>query len=274
MDGVIHTMKLLAIIFALLLATASPAQEIMGTGRRKVFTPATGPHSFAYIASSVTGCFNPNSDTKCVYALHANPSAGNLIFCMANWADSGSVTYTLVGSLSGTLTAIGSKQAGTGGNTGFSGQNYYKVATGGGTETITATMSATGSFNAFECAVYSFTGTLILDGTPQYSVTPASAGVASISGLIMAAANGMVGLTCNGVSDRCTGVGAGYTSRNDTNACQYQTGFACVGGGPFNYNTFTGGLLAEKLSATAGTQSGSFTTLSSASDVILGLVGF
>jgi hypothetical protein len=245
------------------------AQDMMDTGA--VSSGAVSPPSgFAYVASSVTGCANgATSASNCVFALHVNPSATNLIVCMATWKDTGSVSYSITGSASGSFTSIGSKKAGTNTLSGYSGQNFWKLAAGGA-ETITGSTSSNVGFSAWECTVYSYSGTLTsLDGTPQYSNTAAVANVATVSGLTTSNSSDVVIATCNGVTSTCS-QGATYTARNDASACNYTTG-SCVSS---SFLSMTGQTLEDKVGVAAGAQSATFGTGGSTDDVILGLLAF
>ena len=235
---------------------------------------AAGATSFVYVTSSVTGCFDDDGGTTdCVYALHVNPSAGNLIACEATWLDSGAVNFTLTGSRSSSFTAIGSKT----GTAGESSQNFWVLAAGGGTETITGHSSASNNYHSFECAVYSFSGTLSsLDGTPGYSNTAAVGSVATLNGttmgtdLITTETSDLLFASCNSVQGNCS-QGTGFTSHDDTNACHYIAG-SCTTGNSFN--GYDGGLVEEKVNVTAGTQTATFGTNMVTSSFTGGLVAF
>lgn len=244
--------------------------------------PVSGgaPTSFAFIASSTTGCFNPaGTNNKCVFALHVNPSAANLIFCHATWNDSGAISFTLSGSASGTFTAIGSKIAGSGtGTTGFSGQDFW-VKAAGGADTLTGTASGAGGspYVSWLCTVYSYSGTLSsTDGTPGYSNTAAVASVATLNGttmgtsLVTTGSSDVVIASCIGVQGTCSSAGS-YTSRNDTNACSY-SGTTCTTGQ--NFNTNDGGLIEDQVGVAAGTQTATFGTSNATSSFTGGLTAF
>src|SRR4029077_17839368 len=62
-----------------------------------------------------------------------------------------------------------------------------------------------------------------LDGTPQYSTTPASNGVATISGLSTSNSGDLVVAACLAVDTGCS-AGTGYTLRNDSNSLNAATG--------------------------------------------------
>jgi hypothetical protein len=133
---------------------------------------------------------------------------------------------------------------------------------------VTLTVSSSVAFRAFECAEYSYSGTLAFDGTPQYSTTPASGGIATISGVTTSNPNDLVFAACLGVTTTCS-TGTGYTGLNDNNTFD-------VTSGSFG-NSFVGlnGQLFEyKIAAAAGAQTATFGTGTSNDDVTLGLVAF
>ena len=151
---------------------------------------------------------------------------------------------------------------------GNSGQMFYVPSAVSASTTVTLTISSAVAFRAFECAEYSYTGTIALDGTPQYSTTPASGGVATISGLTTANSNDLVFAACLGVTTNCT-VGSGYTELNDTNTYD-------VTSGTFG-NSFVGlnGQMIEyKVGVAAGAQSATFGTGTSSDEMIMGLLAF
>jgi hypothetical protein len=80
-------------------------------------------------------------------------------------------------------TAMGAAKTGVGSLSGYRGQMFYVPTAVNAATTVTLTISSAVVFRAFECAEYSYSGTISFDGTPQYSTTPASGGVATISGL-------------------------------------------------------------------------------------------
>jgi hypothetical protein len=130
-------------------------------------------------------------------------------------------------------------------------------------------ISSAVGFRAFECAEYSYTGTIAaLDGTPQYSTTPASSGVATVSGLTTSNSSDLVFADCLGVDTSCT-AGDGFTGLDDTNTSfkdgdSGQTGQSFLNG--------TGQLIEYKVGVRAGAQSATFGTGTRADNVILGLV--
>jgi hypothetical protein len=82
---------------------------------------------------------------------------------------------------------------------------FYVPSAVGAPTTVTLTISSAVVFRVFECAEYSYTGTVAaVDGTPQYSTTPASGGVATISGLTTANASDLVFAACLAVDTTCT----------------------------------------------------------------------
>ena len=252
----------------------------MNGSHRKIFTAAARPTNFVYVTNSVTGCFGSTVGTfsKCAYNLHVNPTAGNLAVIQATW-QSATATASFACTNNGSWTAIGSPKAGVGAAAGFQGQMFYvaSLVAGASPELCTLTISSPVSFMSWEYTEYSYSGTLSsLDGTPQYSTTPASGGVATISGLTTAGSSDLISASCLGVTSTCT-VGAGYTARNDTNACADSSGSAAsCGGGGTTGNSFvgvTGQLIEEKTGIGAGAQSATFGT-GTTDDVILGLVAF
>jgi hypothetical protein len=268
--------RLSSAVLALLIAGIStPAQ--MNGGHRKIFTAAAGPSAFAYVAGTVTGCVTLGAGaTRCAYNLHVNPTAGHLGVVSVEWSST-TATASFACTNNGAWTAIGSPKAGAGGQAGNSGQLFYiaSMVAGAGPELCTLTISSTVSIILWEYAEYSYSGTLsTLNGTPQYSNTAASGGVATISGLTTTGSGNLVLAACIGVDSTCT-VGAGYTARNDTNACQGVGSAASCGGGStgHDFNGETGGLLEEKTGVGAGAQTATFGT-GTTDAVILGLVAF
>src|SRR4029077_7897836 len=122
-------------------------------------------------------------------------------------------------------------------------------------------------FRSLECAEYSYNGTIVsLDGTPQYSTTPAAGAAATISGLTTANTNDLVFAACLGVDTACS-AGTGYTIHDDSNSLN-------VGDGTFG-NSFigrTGQTIEEKVAVPAGAQSATFGTRTGTDNVILGLL--
>jgi len=199
--------------------------------------------------------------------LHQNPGAGHLLVCAATWQSS-TATASMSDPNNGTWTAIGAPKTGTGNLSPVRGQMFYVPSAVNASTNVTLTLSSSAVFRAFECAEYSYTGTLSLDGTPQYSTTPASGGVATISGLTTSNASALVFADCLGVDTTCA-VGSGYIGRNDANTYD-------VSSGTFGNNFFggTGQLIEDKVAAPAGAQSATFGTGTTSDNVILGLVAF
>ena len=146
---------------------------------------------------------------------------------------------------------------------------FYVRSTVNAATTVTLTISAAVAFRGFECAEYSYTGTIVSsDGTPQYSTTPASGGIATVSGLTTSNASDLVFASCLGVDTTCT-AGSGFTGRNDTNT--YDAGSNTFGANFFNR---TGQLIEDKVGAPSGAQTATFGTGTATDNVILGLVAF
>jgi hypothetical protein len=265
------------IVALLLIGISTPAQQSINGGHRKIFAPAAGPSAFAYVAGTVTGCITfGGGATRCAYNLHINPTAGHLGVVATGWSST-TATASFACTNNGAWTAIGSPKVGVGAEAGFSGQMFYvpSMVAGAGPELCTLTISSSVGFMSWEYNEYSYSGTLSsLNGTPQYSNTAASGGVATISGLTTTGSGNMLWAACLGVTSTCT-VGSGYTARNDTNACSSVGSAASCGGGTtgVNFNTNTGGLIEEKTGVGAGAQTATFGT-GTTDDVILGLVAF
>ena len=250
------------------------ASNSVGTAATQNFTltvNASGGSSsnFAYVAGSVTGVNNwgSTSGTTVAVALHQVPKAGDLLICMANWK-SATATASMSDPNNGSWKPIGSAKAGVATNAAFSGQLFYIPAAVSASTTITLTVSTSVTFRAFECAEYSYSGTLAFDGTPQYSTTPASGGIATISGVTTSNSSDLIFAACIGVTTTCS-TGTGYTGLDDKNTFD-------VTSGSFG-NSFVGlnGQMIEyKVGATAGAQTATFGTGTSKDDVTLGLVAF
>src|SRR5579862_646224 len=250
------------------------ASNGVGTAATQSFTLTVnggggGGSNFAYVAGSVTGVNNwgSTSGTTVSVGLHQVPKAGDLLLCMANWQSS-SATASMSDPNNGTWKPIGSAKAGIATNAAFSGQLFYVPSAVSASTTITLTVSSAVAFRAFECAEYSYSGTLAFDGTPQYSTTPASKGVATISGITTSNTNDLVFAACLGVTTNCT-TGSGYTGLDDKNTFN-------VTSGSFG-NSFVGlnGQTMEyKIASAAGAQSATFGTGTASDDVTLGLVAF
>jgi hypothetical protein len=146
---------------------------------------------------------------------------------------------------------------------------FYVPSAVSGSTTVTLTISSSVAFRAFECSEYSYTGTIAtLDGTPQYSNTPASGGVATISGLTTTNSSDLVFADCLGVDTTCS-AGTGYTGRNDANTLNAASGL-------FGNSFFglTGQLLEDKVGVAAGAQTATFGSGTTVENVILGLLAF
>ena len=250
------------------------ASNGVGTAASQSFTLTVngtggGSSNFAYVTGSVTGVNNWGSTagTTTSVALHQVPKAGDLLICMANW-QSGTATASMSDPNNGTWKPIGAAKAGVATNAAFSGQLFYVPSAVSASTTITLTVSTSVAFRAFECAEYSYSGTLAFDGTPQYSTTPASGGIATISGVTTSNPNDLVFGACIGVTTTCS-TGTGYTGLDDKNTFD-------VTSGTFG-NSFVGlnGQMIEyKIASAAGAQTATFGTGTSNDDVTLGMVAF
>ena len=272
-------MRVLALI--LMSATSLFAQTVPSPGPGIVGSHSGSfPTNFAYIASSVTGCYNVNpAKTSCAYNLHVNPTTGHLLVVSAIWK---STTATLTFSCTNntTWTAIGSQKVGTGTLAAYSSQSFYIAAavTGASPELCNSTISSAVDFIEWETAEYSYTGTLSsLDGTPQYANVTSSGSVATISGLTTSGSSDLIFAACYGTDNSCS-AGSGYTSRNDTNACASVGAtptVSCSGGSTgHSINGVTGFLIEEKTGVAAGAQTATFATGGATDNSTLGLIGF
>jgi hypothetical protein len=252
------------------------------TASNGVGTPATqsftltvnggggGSSSFAYVNGSVSGVFNASGTTSTTLSvtLHQNPGAGHLLVCAATWQSS-TATATMSDPNNGTWTAIGLAKPGIGSLTGYSGQMFYVPSAVSASTTVTLTISSAVGFRAFECAEYSYTGTITtLDGAPQYSTTAATGGVATVNGVTTGNSSDLVFADCLGVDTTCA-AGSGYTGLNDANT--YDAGAGSFG---FSFWSWTGQLIEYKVGVAAGAQSATFGTGTPTDNVILGLVAF
>jgi hypothetical protein len=227
----------------------------------------SGGSGFAYVGGSVTGAYSgTGSSSTLSVALHQNPVAGDLLVCGATWQSS-TATASVTDNVNGTWTAASSAKVGVGGLAGFRGQMFYIPSAVSAATTVTLTTSIATQFHSLECAEYSHSGTVVsLDGTPQYSSTPGSNGVATISGLSTSNSGDMVLAMCLAVDTSCS-AGSGYTLRNDTNALNAVTGTfgnSLIGA--------TGQTIEDKTNAPVGAQSATFGTNTAADNVILGLL--
>jgi hypothetical protein len=229
-----------------------------------------GSSNFAYVTGSVSGVYNASGATSTTLsvALHQTPGAGHLLVCAATWQSS-TATATMSDANNGTWTAIGVARTGVGSLSGYRGQMFYVPSAVHASTTVTLTSSSAVAFRAFECAEYSYTGTIgTLDGTPQYSTTAATGGIATVSGVTTSNSSDLVFADCLGVDTTCA-AGSGYTGLNDANTFD-------AGGGSFgaNFWSLTGQLIEYKVGVAAGAQSATFRTGTTSDNVILGLVAF
>src|SRR5262249_5389919 len=228
----------------------------------------TGGSSFAYVNGSVTGAFitGGGPGTTLSVHLHQNPGAGHLLLCAATWQSS-TATASMIDPSNGTWTAIGSASRGIGSLAGYSGQIFYVPSAVGASTNVTLTISAAVMFRSLECAEYSYTGTISsLDGTPQYSTTPASGGVATIGGLTTLNSGDLVFAACLGVDTSCS-AGSGYTLHDDTNSLN--AGNGSLGN---SFLAYTGQTIEERVGVAAGGQTATFATGTNIDNVILGLL--
>ena len=228
-----------------------------------------GASNFAYVTGSVTGIVDFGGDTSATLsvALHQAPGAGHLLVCAATW-QSATATAAMSDPNNGTWTPIGTAKTGAGSLSGYRGQMFYVRAAANAATTVTLTLGSAVAFRAFECAEYAYTGTIAtLDGTPQYSTTPAAGGVATVSGLTTTNAGDLVFAGCLGVDTTCA-TGAGFTGLDDTNTVFKDRG------GVGSFLIATGQLIEFKVGVAAGAQSATFRTGTTTDNVILGLVAF
>jgi Domain of unknown function (DUF1929)/PKD domain/Putative Ig domain len=251
------------------------ASNGVGTAASQSFTLTVGsgggggPSNFAYVSGSVTGVVNANtSGSTLSVTLHQNPGAGHLLLCAATWQSS-TASASMSDPNNGTWKSVGSAKTGIGSLSGFRGQIFYVPSAVSASTTVTLTISSAVQFRSLECAEYSYRGTISsLDGTPQYSTTPASGGVATISGLTTSNASDLVFVDCLGVDTTCT-AGSGYTGVNDNNT--YDAGSGSFGN---SFWGITGQLIQHKMGVAAGAQSATFGTGTATDNVILGLLAF
>ena len=227
-----------------------------------------GSSGFAYVGGSVTGAVNSSSGsgTTLSVALHQTPGPGHLLICAATWQSS-TATASMSDPNNGLWTAIGSPKTGTGSLSGYRGQIFFVPAAVSASSTVTLTTSSAVVFRAFECAEYSYSGTVSsLDGSPQYSTSPASGGIASIGGVTTSNSNDLVFADCLGVDTTCA-AGTGYAGLDDPNAS-----ILGQGGSGQSFLKWTGQLIEFKSGAAPGAQSATFRTGTAADNVILGLL--
>jgi hypothetical protein len=233
-------------------------------------TGGGGSSNFAYVTGSVTGVMNTgaSSSTTLSVKLHQNPGSGHLLVCAATWQSS-TATASVSDPNNGVWTAISSAKPGIGGLAGYSGQMFYVPSAVSASTTVTLTTSSATVFRSLECAEYSYTGTIAaLDGTPQYSTTRASGGVATIGGLTTSNSGDLVLAACIAVDTSCSG-GSGYTIRDDTNSLNVANGSTNT-----SFIGSTGQTIEDKVGVAAGAQSASFRTGTSTDNVILGILAF
>ena len=249
------------------------ASNGVGTAATQSFTLTVngaggGGGTFTYISGSVTGALNSGggSSTTLATALHQTPGAGHLLVCAATWQSS-TATATMSDPNNGSWVALGSPTAGVGGLFGYSGQMFYVPSALGAATTVTLKISSAVMFRAFECAEYAYTGTVMLDGTPRYSTTPAAGGVATIGGLTTVNTGDLIIASCLAVDTGCSG-SSGYVVRDDANS--YDAADKTFG---HDFIGFTGQFMEDKI-ASAGAQSASFGTGTSTDNVILALIAF
>jgi galactose oxidase-like protein/putative Ig domain-containing protein len=227
-----------------------------------------GGGTFAYVTGSVTGIVDLGGDTAATLstALHQSPGAGHLLVCAATW-QSATATAAMSDPNNGTWTPLGTAKTGVGSLSGYRGQMFYMPAAANAATTVTLTLSSAVAFRAFECAEYSYTGTIALDGTPQYSTTPAASGVATVTGLTTTKSNDLVLADCLAVDTTCT-AGTGFTGLDDPNTVFKDLGTTG------SFSSGTGQLIEFKVGVAAGAQSATFKTGTAADNVILVLVAF
>jgi hypothetical protein len=164
----------------------------------------------------------------------------------------------------GLWTAIGSPKTGIGTLAGYRGQMFFVPSAANAATTVTMTIGSSVAFRAFECAEYSYTGTISsLDGTPQYSTTASSGGVATVSGLTTSGSSDLIFADCLGVDTVCS-TGTGYIVLDDTNA-------TVNAGTGQSFRNWTGQEIEYKVGAAAGAQSATFGTGTTSENVILGI---
>jgi len=228
----------------------------------------SGASNFVYVTGSVTGAYNSGGGSSATLAvpLHLTPGAGHLLVCAATW-ESQTATASMSDPNNGTWRAVGAPKPGVGTLSTYSGQAFYIPSAVSAPTTVTLRITNAVLFRSFECAEYAYTGTLSLDGVPQYSSTPASGAVATIAGLTTANAGDLIVATCLAVDTGCAAT-SGYTLRNDTNA--YDAEYNSFG---HDFIGYTGQLIEDKIGP-AGAQSASFRTGGNSDNVVLGLLAF
>jgi hypothetical protein len=166
----------------------------------------------------------------------------------------------------GTWAAIGSASRGIGSLAGYSGQIFYVPSAVSASTNVTLTINTAVMFRSLACAEYSSGTISSLDGTPQYSTTPASGGVATIGGLTTLNSSDLVFAACLGVDTSCS-AGSGYTLHDDTNSLN--AGNGSLGN---SFLAYTGQTIEERVGVAAGGQTATFATGTNIDNVILGLL--
>lgn len=213
----------------------------------------------------VTGIFDGSgivSGIACT--LHSAPLFGSLLIALAAWSDQTS-TATMSDDINGLWQPIGTVQRAPA--LSVSGQLFYMVTKVNTATSVSLDLSGTATSAYFECLEYSFKGTLALDGTPQYSQTPASGSVATISGLTTLLPDDLVLGICINETASGTTAGSGYIGRNDISAFDPLNPTA-------NFQANTSALPEEKTGVNPGAQTATFGTSSGSANVLLALVGF
>lgn len=267
----------LTLYLSVILGLLPQAVRVPGPGGSKP-SGGGGPSSFAYVASSVTGCFNTATSPAQVTCggtganLHVNPSAGNLISCGAIWH--GNTATATMTSTNNTWTAIGSPQTGVGALAAYRGQMFRVFSANAGADQLTLTITVGQTdIIAWECAVYSYTGSLTAyDGVPVYSTTAASGGIGTTGSVTTSNSSDLLFAGCLGVVSVCT-AGSGFTGHDDGTAWDcIDSGGGCAASG-VTWSSVTGGLIEEKVNQTANTYTATF-GMGTTDDNILGLVAY
>jgi hypothetical protein len=229
-----------------------------------------GATNFAYVANSVSGCFQGSGGTKCVFAPHNTPAAGQLRNITIIWSDTGTQTI-LVTSSNGDVwnPIVPGKVTATGG--GFSFERFTVLSSGGGADTITVAVNTGTALIGWETTSYTYTGTLsAVDGTPVLTNVTSSGSIATTSAVTTTGSSDLLWADCPGTQGTCT-VGSGWTSRNDTVACSWN-GATC--NGTVNLQSAIGMLVEDKVGVTAGTYTATFGTTGATDTSVVGLAAF
>jgi hypothetical protein len=262
-------MRRATLILALLWGSLASAQYVPSTlAAQQHGGGGVAPSNFAHIAGSTTGCYDlSTSRTNCAAPTHTNPVAGHARLISVTWHDSVNTLTASVASSNGDVWASITPGKVFATSAGFSVQNFSVFSSGGGADTITVTISSATTFISFLEDEYSYTGTLSgFDGTPVLAGITPSGGVGTTPSVTTTNASDLLWATCPFASATCT-AGAGWTARNDTNACQFDTG-TCVNGN--DYNGTLGQLNEDKVGVAAGTYTATFASSGTAD--VLGLV--